>query len=77
MARRGKNVPEAENVAKAATKKSRRRSEGAGASGLPAGYRKACELARDGSVDRPKLPKAPAAVCIAMRVLFLDRVQRE
>ena len=48
MARRGKNVSNADKATKPVPEKSRRRAEAAGSNGLPTGYWKACELARPG-----------------------------
>ena len=48
MARRGKNVSKTDSTKKPIAIMSRRQAEAAGGNGLPAGYWKACEFARDG-----------------------------
>jgi hypothetical protein len=57
-ARRGKNVPNTDKGPKPVANMSRPRRETAGANGIPAGYWKACDPAREGRYDEARLAYA-------------------
>jgi hypothetical protein len=77
MAGRGKNVPKTDKAPKPAAKKSRRRTEAAGANGLPAGYWKACELALDASgIRRSYLKRRRLSLLFGLIEIIVQARQR-